>query len=111
MLILKNDLNLLTRLQQWYLSMCNGDWEHTYGVSITNIDNPGWALTVELADTYLYGVEFQTVEIQREEDDDWVFCRVKDGEFDACGGPQNLNEMLAIFLNWAESNRHLESDG
>lgn len=46
---------------------------NTYGVSITNIDSPGWALTVELVDTYLYGVEFQTVEIQREEDDDWFF--------------------------------------
>jgi hypothetical protein len=80
----------------------------------SNLDRFGytgqWALTVELADTYLYGVEFQTVEIQREEDDDWFFCRVKDGEFHGRGGPQNLNEMLALFLNWAESNRHLESD-
>jgi Immunity protein 53 len=105
MLILKNDLNLLARLQEWYLSMCNGDWEHTYGVSITNIDNPGWALKVELTDTYLYDVEFQTIKIQRENDDDWVFCKAESGEFDACGGPKNLNEILTIFLNWAEKNR------
>jgi Immunity protein 53 len=105
MLILKNDLNLLTRLQEWYLSMCNGDWEHTYGVSITNIDNPGWALKVELTDTYLYDVEFQFVDVQRENDDDWFFCRVKDGEFNGRGGPKNLNELLTTFLNWAESNR------
>lgn len=104
MLILKNDLDPLVRLQEWYLSMCNDDWEHTYGVSITNIDNPGWAVKVDLADTYLYDVEFPTVKIQRENEDDWVFCSVKDGQFDACGGPKNLKEILIIFLNWAELN-------
>ena len=24
----------LKRLQDWYISQCDGDWEHTYGISI-----------------------------------------------------------------------------
>ena len=105
MRVAKSEINLLARLQHWYVSMCNGDWEHTYGVAITNIDNPGWALKVELFDTYLYDVEFETIKIQRDNDDDWIFCKVKDGEFDACGGPNNLDEILSIFLQWAEFHR------
>jgi hypothetical protein len=38
-------------LQQWYLSHCNEDWEHQYGISIKNIDNPGWHLSVDLVGT------------------------------------------------------------
>ena len=41
----------LTQLQQWYLSNCNGDWEHTYGVSIGTLDNPGWSVKIELTGT------------------------------------------------------------
>ena len=53
MVMMSLDPNLLERLPWWYTSMCNGDWEHTYGVFISNIDNPGWSLKVELKDTYL----------------------------------------------------------
>jgi Immunity protein 53 len=51
-------MNALQELQQWYQSQCNGDWEHTYGVKIDTLDNPGWSVTIELADTYLYGRTF-----------------------------------------------------
>ena len=48
----------LSRFQHWYKSMCNDDWEHTYGVCITNIDNPGWSLKIELIDTPIYEKKF-----------------------------------------------------
>lgn len=31
----------LERLCSWYSQKCNGDWEHSYGVSIDTLDNPG----------------------------------------------------------------------
>lgn len=37
----KGENSLLYRLQQWYHSMCDGDWEHCYGVKIETSDNPG----------------------------------------------------------------------
>ena len=33
----------LNWLMQWYLGECNNDWEHTYGVEIGTLDNPGWS--------------------------------------------------------------------
>ncbi|WP_082910198.1 Imm53 family immunity protein [Brevibacillus brevis] len=36
-------------------------------------------------------------------ENDWVHCRLKDGCFEAFGGPKNLNEILAFFKQWAES--------
>lgn len=44
-------MDTLQELQRWYRSQCNGDWEHSYGVKIDTLDNPGWSVTVELADT------------------------------------------------------------
>jgi len=37
----------LTELQAWYVVQCDGDWEHTYGVKIETLDNPGWMLRVD----------------------------------------------------------------
>jgi hypothetical protein len=31
---------------EWYTKQCNGDWEHSYGIRIDTIDNPGWSLTL-----------------------------------------------------------------
>jgi hypothetical protein len=28
-------------LQEWYAGRCNGDWEHSFGVSTDSLDNPG----------------------------------------------------------------------
>ena len=91
----------LDRLQRWYLSQCNGDWEHTYGVTIENIDNPGWTLTVQLADTSLQDIPFETRIVNRS-DLDWVHCTVSEMRFRGSGGAQNLNEILGVFLDWAE---------
>jgi hypothetical protein len=91
----------LDRLQQWYLSQCNQDWEHTYGITIENIDNPGWTITVQLADTVLQGIQFETRIVNRS-DADWIHCAVSDMQFRGSGGAQNLKEILGVFLDWAE---------
>ena len=102
-MVMTDDHNMLIkRLQNWYASMCNDDWEHTYGVFISNIDNPGWSLKVELKDTYLYDVHFKELKVQRNDEDNWVICKVEEGNFQGYGGPENLGELLSIFLEWAE---------
>jgi hypothetical protein len=93
--------NELDRLQIWYVSQCDGDWEHSYGVSIENIDNPGWKVTVQLTDTGLQDVQFQALSIERSAMD-WIHCAVTDMNFQGRGGPHNLVEILGVFLDWAE---------
>jgi Immunity protein 53 len=92
----------LSRLESWFASECNGDWEHTYGITLETVDNPGWMFTVEIADTLLSGRPFTTVS-ERASDSDWLHCAVTDSAFRGSGGIGNLERILTLFLDWAES--------
>lgn len=45
-----NEDSLISMLEHWYSSKCDGDWEHTGGVSLTTLDNPGWLLEFKYFD-------------------------------------------------------------
>jgi len=92
----------LERLQTWYLSQCDGDWEHGYGVSIRTLDNPGWAVKVALEGTNLGSKAFDEVRDRYESENDWVICRVIEGRFEGFCGPKRLADVLETFLDWAE---------
>lgn len=91
----------LTRLQDWYVANCDGEWEHRYGVTIESLDNPGWRVTIDLTGTPLEDRDFDGVEIKRTEHD-WLDGHVTDGKFVAGCGPRNLDELLTTFLDWAD---------
>lgn len=98
--------NLLPRLQRWYLSQCDGEWEHGFGVKIGTLDNPGWSFEVDLESTNLAGRVFTPIKRGLdvlESDDNWFTCHVEDEKFRGYGGPEKLAELIAIFLQWAES--------
>jgi len=89
-------------LEKWYLKNCNGDWEHSYGIKISTLDNPGWSLDIDLVDTNLEPKYFDAIKIDRSEND-WLHCRIVDGVFKGRGGVQNLTELIKVFCKWAES--------
>jgi hypothetical protein len=91
----------LERLQAWYVSHCNGDWEHQFGVTISTLDNPGWTLEIELNETELEQQPFEKYRLARSEDD-WLFAQRKAMKFQVACGPRNLDEAIAIFCDWAE---------
>ena len=91
----------LHELQAWYRAQCNGDWEHTYGVTIGTLDNPGWSISIDLAETSLADRGFTMVETLAHEVD-WMRCEVKDGKWLGNGGPTMLRPMLRAFLTWAK---------
>ena len=93
-------MDALAALERWYASRCDGDWEHTYGIRIETLDNPGWSLQVDLMDTPLERTEFSPVALERSEHD-WVICKVDQGRFVGHCGPTNLSEIVAVFVNWA----------
>ncbi len=43
-------------INKWFEEQCNGDWEHIYGIKIYTLDNPGWAVKIDLYDTDLENV-------------------------------------------------------
>ena len=94
-------MSVLYKLQEWYESQCNEDWEHQFGVSIGTLDNPGWTVTIDLDSTNLAQESFQTVEDLRP-GRDWIKCWVENAKFYGVGGPQKLEEIITIFLRWAQ---------
>jgi hypothetical protein len=107
----KNMDQVLNRLQTWYLSQCNGDWEHSYGVRIGTLDNPGWSVTIDLVGTELentpyaaclFGVNEEDAIQGGDGDTNWHVCRRTEKQFLGYGGPRNLPKLVNIFLCWAD---------
>jgi hypothetical protein len=97
----------LTEIQNWYLSNCNGDWEHEYGIAIETLDNPGWSITINLEETELENKVFTEIEhgfAPKEDDVDWYLCKVEDNKFIGRCGPLHLKTVLSIFLYWKSNN-------
>lgn len=95
-------MNNFTWLQRWYLSHCDGAWEHRYGITIESLDNPGWRAAIDLTDTELVETPFLRLEIKRSETD-WLQCWVAESKFHLACGPENLDEAIGVFKTWAET--------
>ena len=98
-----SEVEVLGRLERSYAAQCNGDWEHTYGVTLETLDNPGWYFKVELADTYLSDRAFDAIVEYRGDDKMEFRCAVKDRVFIGSCPPNRLREVISIFLRWAEA--------
>lgn len=90
---------MISELEKWYLARCNGDWEHQYGVKIETLDNPGWLLKIDLKNTPAESRQQDWVKTEQNSHD-WIHYHVENCQFVAAGGPQKLEEMIAIFLRW-----------
>jgi len=90
------------RLQAWYADHCNDLWEHSYGIRIYTLDNPGWTVEVDLNETDIERREFEKIFVEKSEDD-WLFAKREEMKFRIACGPGNLDEAMAIFCDWADS--------
>ena len=99
-------MELLKKLQSWYQIHCDGDWEHSYGVVIDTLDNPGWKLSIDLKDTLLENEAFQSVCEGNPENKNgfWIDCHKKDNTFIGMGSVDSLEKLLSIFFEWFEHN-------
>lgn len=85
------------RLQQWYEAECNGDWEHSFGVKIETLDNPGWIVTIDLTETAWESLVVERKSFARS-GRDWVQHEIVNSQFIGCGGPGNLGEVVGLFF-------------
>ena len=93
-------------LQQFYLSLCNGDWEHSYGCTVDNVDNPGWNFKFDLADTVYVEIEGPDVKKgadQTGDGPDWIVLRKVGSSIEGACGPLKLDELIAEFRGWVEN--------
>ena len=101
--------DLLSQLEEWYLSNVDGDWEHSHGIELGTLDNPGWHLDIDVFDTRLNGLAFQELTLDRTEHD-WIRCWVSDSAFHGRCGPGNLSEVIRTFLDWASAQPRANSE-
>lgn len=95
---------------RWYLAQCNDDWEHSYGVKIDTLDNPGWTIDIELRETELQGRPFARVAHGEPAGDleewrslgSWWVADVSNDAFNAACGPLDLDSVIGVFREWAE---------
>ncbi len=102
-------MNTITELQSWYLSQCVDDWEHSCGVKVETLDNPGWLLKIDLIDTEMQNVEYTEysygVGIKADSSgNNWLHTKVEGNQYVGYGGPEKLQELIRIFLGWVKSN-------
>jgi hypothetical protein len=97
---LREPMGSLSVLQHWYARQADGDWEHEYGIRLETLDNPGWHLSIDLADTELATRPFTEIR-ELDAGRDWIVCEVVDGRYEARGGPFMLERMLRVFSEWA----------
>lgn len=95
---------VLEWIQSWYQGECNNDWEHSFGVHITTVDNPGWNIDIDIEDTELEGLEID-YKLQEESDADWYGIAIKSNKYVAGGDPGKLEFLLERFRELVESQR------
>lgn len=97
-------MDMLSRLNAWFDSQWEAEEHEDVMLKLESLDNPGWHLTVDVAwlkNMTLKDKIFEELSISRAEGD-WIVAR-KDGTLlEIFGGIHNLDEMLLIFLDWAE---------
>jgi hypothetical protein len=92
----------ISRLERLFASLCDGDWEHGQGITIENLDNPGWTIRISLSGTRFAHLALPATMTERTEDD-WIHVSIVRENHDtllqcACG-PRNLSEALDVVLD------------
>ncbi len=113
-------MSVLEKLQLWYDQHCDGDWEHSYGVSIETMDNPGWMVKINLTDTLLENTSFSPIKYGDSEfacynhsyskgtSNEWIDCYRDEDFFYGYCSTGNLERVLSIFLEWANENSNTD---
>lgn len=95
------NMDIFEWLTNWYSSNCNDEWEHTYGIKIDTLDNPGWSFKADLVGTEEEGKRV-SMKIMNN-DNDWFEIN-SDGEiFTAYGDASKLQFLMNKFKEFVET--------
>ena len=89
----------IEKIQDWYKINCNDDWEHRYGYKIETLDNPGWAIKIDLTDTALNNLEFERKFQNPNNRDDWFNIQTENRILFIHCGPENMKKVFEIFFD------------
>ncbi len=110
-MIIEHEYELLNWLSNWYKIECNGDWEHTYGITI-NITQDRVFVEIDIDDTRFDNDSIMS-EIKFESSkNDWVNIEIENQKFVAKGDRSKLIQIIEYFIEIHERNQFpYRSDG
>lgn len=96
-----------TQLQEWYFIQCDGDWEHSFGMSINSAPNQ-WTFELETCETPLEGQLFKAVSADNSKSD-WLKCSydVSDRKIKGSCATTSLEKLLTSILTTIESSQKM----
>ena len=90
----------LEALQEWYARACDGDWEHSFGIKIDTLDNPGWIVSIDIRETPIEG---RICDLDQEfDEEEWLHVTCDGKVFRAACGPRSLDRGIGAFLQFAD---------
>lgn len=98
-------MDTIQRLENWFFSHCDNDWEHDEKIAIYNLDNPGWGVKIDLKGTLLEDIDFDPIKYGDSEDRDatWIICVKQETTYIGLGSYKMLDSILTAFLDWADA--------
>jgi len=99
-------VDAIQKIQDWFISQCDGKWEHQKGISIESCDNPGWSVKIDIRDTQLQDRVFIVISRNIASDGhpvgpDWIHCHIENLIWNGAGDASKLEEILEAFCEWA----------
>jgi hypothetical protein len=89
-------------LEDWYQRQCNGNWEHSQGMRLRSLDDPGWHLTINLTGTSAENAAPQKISLDTPTGD-WITCSISAERFDGSGDTRRLEQIIGVFRKWVET--------
>jgi Immunity protein 53 len=88
-------------LDRWYQRQCNGEWEHSRGVRLESLTDPGWQLTIDLAGTTAANAAPQRLQLDTL-CGEWITCSIVEDRFQGSGDPRKLEQIIGVFRQWVD---------
>jgi Immunity protein 53 len=108
--VIEVKMELISWLENWYRSQCKFDWEQLKGIKIETLENPGWLIQIDLADTHLERFANDRVLVAEGTPPsaangnaggpEWMECKFEAGQFVGAGDPARLGQILKVFQHW-----------
>ncbi len=101
---------MIDQLAHWFVQRCDEEWEHSYGVKIETLDNPGWSVVIDLMGTSLESREFSEIregdgadnfDESGREIGKWMVCKRDGSRFVGVCDARSLSRVLEVFLDWS----------
>ncbi|WP_339726892.1 immunity 53 family protein [Maribacter stanieri] len=89
-------MDILDWIQDWFKENCDGDWEHGEVIQITNIDNPGWEVEIDISNTSIASMNLDWI-LNETSKQDWYGVKIAGQKFTAAGDIGKLKFLLGLF--------------